>query len=135
MKKILIVYASATGSTVEVVEAIGKTRGDRGFAFDTRPAKDKPAVDGYQAVIIGSAVQGSKWLPEAVAFVESNKAALQKIPVALVCVHFFFRGEGEYDCKMRLAYLDPIRPLLPHAMEVFFAGRFDRRTTAMGVPE
>ncbi len=135
MKKVLIAYASATGSTVEVAEAIGKTLGERGFSVDVRPVKEKPAVDRYQAVIIGSAVQGSKWLAEAVEFVKTNQAALQKIPVALMSVHFFFRGEGEYDRKMRLAYLDPIRPLVPHATEVFFAGRFDRRTTAVGIPE
>ena len=135
MKKVLIAYASATGSTVEVAEAIGKTLGARGFLVDVRPVKEKPSIDGYQAVIIGSAVQGSKWLPEAVEFVTANKAALQKISVVLMSVHFFFRGESGNDRKMRLAYLDPIRPLLPHATEVFFAGRFDRRTTAIGVPE
>jgi menaquinone-dependent protoporphyrinogen oxidase len=135
MKKVLLAYASATGSTVEVAEAIGKALGGRGFSVDVRPAKEKPSVDGCQAVIIGSAVQGSKWLPEAVEFVTANKAALQRIPVVLMCVHFFFRGEGENDRKMRLAYLDLIRPLVPHASEVFFAGRFDRRTTAIGVPE
>jgi menaquinone-dependent protoporphyrinogen oxidase len=135
MKKVLIVYASATGSTVEVAEAIGKTLGERGFSVDVRPVKEKPAVDGYQAVIIGSAVQGSKWLPEAAEFVQTHQAALKKIPMVLMSVHFFFRGEGENDRKMRLAYLDPIRPLVPHATEVFFAGRFDRRTTAVGVPE
>jgi menaquinone-dependent protoporphyrinogen oxidase len=135
MKKVLIAYASATGSTVEVAAAIGKTLGERGFAVDVRPVKEKPAVDGYQAAIIGSAVQGSKWLPEAVEFVISNQEKLQRIPVVLMSVHFFFRGEGEYDRKMRLAYLDPIRPLVPQAAEVFFAGRFDRRTTAVGVPE
>lgn len=135
MKKVLIAYASATGSTVEVAEAIGKTLATRGFPVDVRPVREKPSVDGYQAVIIGSAVQGSKWLPEAVEFVTANKAALQKIPVVLMCVHFFFRGESGNDRKMRLAYLDPIRPLVPHATEVFFAGRFDRRTTAIGVPE
>ena len=135
MKKVLIAYASATGSTVEVAEVIGKTLGERGFSVDVRPVKEKPSVDGYQTVIIGSAVQGSKWLAEAVEFITINQAALQKIPVVLMSVHFFFRGEGEKDRKMRLAYLDPVRPLVPHASEVFFAGRFDRRTTAVGVPD
>jgi len=135
MKKILIAYASATGSTVEVAEAIGKTLAERGFSVDVRPAKEKPAVDGYQAVIIGSAVQGAKWLPEAVDYVKDNQDTLQQLSVVLFSVHFFFRGDSENDRKMRLAYLDPIRPLVPNAQEVFFAGRFDRRTTAMGVPD
>jgi menaquinone-dependent protoporphyrinogen oxidase len=134
MKKVLIAYASATGTTVEIAEAVGEILGGRGFKADVRPVKEKPAVGGYQAVIIGSAVQGAKWLPEAVEFVQSHRAELRKIPVALMSVHFFFRGEGENDRKMRLSYLDPIRPLVPQASEVFFAGRFDRRTTAFGLP-
>lgn len=134
MSKVLIAYASATGSTVDIAAAIGRTLGERGFSVDVRPIKEKPPVEGYQAVLIGSAVQGAKWLPEAVDFVKTNQAALIRIPVALFSVHFFFRGDSENDRKMRLSYLDSVRPFVPQAVEVFFAGRFDQRTTAMGLP-
>ena len=134
MKKVLIAYASRTGTTVEVAEAIGKTLGERGFAVDVVPVKEKPSVAGYQTVLIGSAVQGAKPLPEAVAFTKANQAALQKIPVALFLVHFFFRGERAMDVKTRESYVEEIRPLIPHAPIQYFAGRFDRRTTAAGLP-
>jgi menaquinone-dependent protoporphyrinogen oxidase len=136
MKKVLIAYASRTGTTVEIAEAIGKTLGERGFAVDVRPIQEKPSVERYQAVLIGSAIIGGNFLPEAAEFVRANGEALRKTPVALFVVHFFFRGNGETDRKTRESYLNEIRPLVPQASEVFFAGRFSRRTvTVGGVPE
>jgi menaquinone-dependent protoporphyrinogen oxidase len=132
--KALIAYASATGSTIDIAAAIGRTLGERGFSVDVRPVKEKPSVDGYQAVLVGSAVQGGNWLPEAVDFVQSNQSDLNRLPVALFSVHFFFRGDSVNSQKMRLAYLDKVRPLVQQAATVFFAGRFDRRTTAVGLP-
>lgn len=55
-------------------------------------------------------------------------------PVALFSDHFFNWGEDAGSQERRLAYLDSVRPLLPQAEQVFFAGRFDQRTTAVGIP-
>jgi menaquinone-dependent protoporphyrinogen oxidase len=132
--KVLIAYGSATGSTVDIAAAIGKTLGERGFSVDIHPVKEKPSVDGYQAVLVGSAVQGGNWLPEAVDFVQSNQSDLNRLPLALFSVHFFYRGNDANSQKRRLAYLDKVRPLVPLAAVVFFAGRFDQRTTAVGLP-
>jgi menaquinone-dependent protoporphyrinogen oxidase len=134
MKKVLLAYASRTGTTIGVAEAIGKTLGERGFAADVVPLEENPSVAGYDSVLIGSAVQGAKPLPEAVEFIKANRAALQEIPTALFLVHFFFRSGSEGDVKMRESYVEEIRPLIPNAPIQFFAGRFDKRTTAAGLP-
>lgn len=132
--RVLIAYASATGSTIDIAAAIGRTLGERGFSVDILPAKEKPPVSGYQAVLVGSAVQGGNWLPEAVDFAKANQADLNRLPAALFSVHFFNRGNDANSQKRRQAYLDAVRPLVPLAVEAFFAGRFDQRTTAMGLP-
>ena len=132
--RVLIAYASATGSTVDIAAAVGGTLGERGFSVDVRPVKEKPSVDGYQAVLVGSAVQGGNWLPEAADFVQANQSDLNLLPVALFSVHFFSRGDDVNSQKRRLAYLDTVRPLVPLAAVAFFAGRFDQRTTAVGLP-
>ena len=93
-----------------------------------------PAVAVYDAVLIGSDIRGGKWLPEALDFIRAQRAALQNIPAALFVVHYFFRGESGNDRKMRAMYMQEVRPLLPEASEVVFAGRFDRRTVAVGSP-
>ncbi len=133
-ESVLIAYASATGSTIDIAAAIGETLDQRGFSVDVLPVKEDPPVSDYRAVLVGSAVQGGNWLPEAVEFVQANQAELNHLPVVLFSVHFFFRGNDANSQKTRQSYLDAVRPFVPQAAEVFFAGRFDQRTTAMGLP-
>lgn len=121
-KQVLVGYASGKGSTVGVAEAIGKTLGERGFSVDVKPMKDRPSLDGYDAVVLGSAVNGGKWLPEAVSFVEANKQTLAALPVAVFCVHAMNFGDEPKPTKRRLAYLNDVRALLTPCDEGFFGG-------------
>ena len=73
-------------------------------------------------------------MPEAVRFVRTNQSTLDQRTVVLFSVHFFARGDDEKSQRQRLAYLDKVRPLVSPAESAFFAGRFDQRTTAMGLP-
>lgn len=124
-KRILVTYATRCGSTVEVAGAIGKTLSARGFSVDVKPAKEKPQVDGYQAVLVGSAIRFGQWLPEAVEFIKTNQAVLSQVPVALFTVHMMNLGDDEKSTSQRLAYLKDVRPLVKPAAEVFFAGKID----------
>ena len=121
-KRILVTYATGKGSTVGVAEAIGKTLGERGFAVDVKPAKEKPSPAGYDAVVIGSAVNGGQWLPEAVEYAKTNARALAGMPVALFCVHAMNVGDSEKSRTKRLAYLDAVREVVKPCGEGFFAG-------------
>jgi len=121
-KRILVAYATRTGSTVGVAAAIGETLGARGYTVDVKPVKENPSLDGYQAAIIGSAVNGARWLPEAVQYVENNRSAFNRVPVALFCVHIMNMGDSEKSIKNRLAYLNAVRPLVKPLHEAFFAG-------------
>ena len=132
--RVLIAYATYAGSTVEVAAAIGETLGSRGFSVDVKPIQDKPPVDEYQAVLIGSAVHHGNWLPEAIDFVKANQPALNHVPVALFCVHIQNMGNDETSRQRRLAYLNEVRPLLQPIAEGFFAGRFNRRGAKLLLP-
>ena len=121
--RLLVTYATAAGSTVGVAEAIGKTIATSGYAVDVKPIKNNPSLKGYQAVILGSAVHGKRWLPEATEFVENHQEELKKLQVAAFCVHIMNLGTDEKSKKNRLTYLDPIRSLLPIVDEGYFAGR------------
>lgn len=121
-ERILLAYATRTGSTVSVAEAIGKTLSERGFAVDVKPMNEDPDLVGYQKVILGSAVNGAKWLPEAVEFVKNHQDALQAMPVALFCVHIMNLGDSEAHRKNRLAYVNDVRALVKPAAEAYFAG-------------
>ncbi len=122
-KKVLVGYATRTGSTVGVAEAIGRTLAERGFAVDVKPVREHPAVDGYDAVVLGSAINGAAWLPEAMSFLQSNAPALSRIPLAAFCVHSMNGGADDKQTKKRLAYLDKVRAVVKPADEGFFLGK------------
>ena len=132
--RVLVAYASATGSTIGVAAAIGETLGAGGFSVDVKPIKEKPQVAGYQAVLLGSAVQNGNWLPEAVDFVKDHQRELSRVPVALFCVQIQNLGEDATSRQNRLAYLDEVRLHLHPVEEAFFAGRFNRRGAALLMP-
>ncbi len=121
-RRILVAYATRTGSTVGVAAAVGETLEEREFVVDVKPIKENPPMAGYQAVVIGSAVNGAQWLPEAVQFVRNNRSALNLVPVALFSVHIMNLGDDEKSRTKRLAYLNAVRPMLKPVNEAFFAG-------------
>lgn len=121
-QKVLVAYASKAGSTMEVAQTVAKELADRGFAVDIRPLKQVTSLDGYSAVVVGSAVRMGSPLPEAAKFVEKNAAALQKLPVAFFAVHIMNMADDDASRKARLAYLDPIRKLVTLKHEAYFAG-------------
>jgi menaquinone-dependent protoporphyrinogen oxidase len=121
-QRVLVAYATRTGSTIDVAAAVGETLGARSFNVDVKPIKENPSTAGYQAVIIGSAVNGGQWLPEAVEYIKQNRQALNQVPVALFCVHIMNLENDEKSRKNRLAYLDAVRSLVRPVDEAFFAG-------------
>jgi menaquinone-dependent protoporphyrinogen oxidase len=86
--KILVAYASRAGSTAGVAEAIGQTLTESGAQVEVRPMQDIKDLAPYRAVVAGSAIQGGRWLPEAMQFMQTHRAALAQKPFAafLVCM-------------------------------------------------
>ncbi len=121
-QKVLVAYASRAGSTIEVAQAVAQELTNRGYAVDVHLAKQVSSLDGYAAVVVGSAIRYGQWLPEAVKFVEQNQAALKQIPTAFFTVHLMNMGDDETSRKARLAYLDPVRKLVTPQAEAFFSG-------------
>jgi menaquinone-dependent protoporphyrinogen oxidase len=124
-KKVLIAYASKCGSTAEVADAIAQELTLRGLPVAVRLAQNVPHLEGYQSVIVGSAIRMGQWLPEAVEFVETHQHALRRLPTAFFTVHMLNTGDDAESIKNRLCYLDAVRKLVAPQQEVFFAGKIE----------
>jgi len=124
-KPVLVAYATRAGSTAEIAAAIGETLAARGLRVEVKPVKSQPALEGYAAVILGSAIRMGNWLPEMVKFKQANQAALAAMPTALFTVHMLNTGEDETSRAAREAYATPVRALLPNAENVYFEGAMD----------
>lgn len=127
-KRVLIIYATRSGSTAGVADAIGTELGRRALDVDIQPVTASSTLSAYEAVILGSAIRMANWLPEMVEFIKMNQSVLQSRPVALFTVHMLNTGVDETSRAARLAYLDTVRPLLNPVDEVFFTGRIDLET-------
>ncbi|HEY7596117.1 MAG TPA: flavodoxin domain-containing protein [Actinophytocola sp.] len=76
MTRVLVTYASKMGSTKEIAEAIGGRLLERGFATDVSSAEAVGSIDGYDAVVVGSAVYATRWRREATRFVRRFRQQL-----------------------------------------------------------
>jgi menaquinone-dependent protoporphyrinogen oxidase len=126
--KILVAYASQCGSTGEIAETIGQVLCEAGAAVDVRPIQSVNDISSYQAVVVGSAIQTSQWLPQAIEFVEMHQDALSQIPVAYFLACLAMIEDTDSARRSATAFLDPVRQQVPRVQPVdvgLFAGKLD----------
>lgn len=123
--KVLVTYASRTGTTAGVAEAIGAALSERGADVDVRPLTEVSDLSPYGAVIVGSAIRDRQWLPEATEWVQAYRAELAQKPCAafLVCITMAAKNEA-YRQGVR-EWMAPARALLHPVSEGYFAGALD----------
>ena len=74
--RVLVTYASKHGSTQEVAERTAFSLDQLGVSVDVRPMNQVDAIDGYDGVVIGSAIYIGRWMKPANEFVERVLPAL-----------------------------------------------------------
>lgn len=126
LNKILVTYASRTGSTAEVAQAIGKTLAESGAQVDVRAMQEVQDLTPYGAVVAGSAIRGSKWLPEAVQFIQTHRAELaqKKFAEFTVCITLAMSNTEQYRSTVA-NWVAPVRALVRPLSEGFFPGMLD----------
>jgi len=126
MDKILVTYASRTGSTSGVAEAIGQTLTKGGMNVDVLPMLEVTTLSSYSAVVAGSAIQSAQWLPEAIQFIKSHQNDLKMKPFAIftVCMTLAM-SNGEKYRQGIMEWVEPIRRLVSPISEGHFAGTLD----------
>ncbi|NMB87231.1 MAG: flavodoxin [Chloroflexi bacterium] len=132
--KILVAYATRTGSTRGVAEKIGATLSGAGAEVEVLPVQAVKDAAPYRAIVVGSPIHGNQWLPEALQFVRLQQAALVSRPFAAfsVCMTLAMRGGEQYRPAVA-GSLTPVRALARPVSEGLFAGALlIRRIPSLG---
>ena len=122
---ILITYATKCGSTAEIARAIGERLCEQGLSVDVRPVGSVTDLNGYSAVVIGSAIRMGKWLPAALEFTARHQARLAQMPTAAFTVHMLNADDTPESQVARAAYVAPLHELITPTSEAFFAGEIE----------
>ncbi len=121
--KILIAYASNSGSTAEVATAIGEALCEEGNTVETKWIKNVKAIDNYDAVIIGSPILYENWMPEAREFVKNNQNILKNMPVSYFITCMAMSRKEEAGLQQAIEYSDKLIALVPQVKPIS-VGRF-----------
>lgn len=78
---VLVVYASALGSTREIAEHVASRMAVALGEVECRSVEEIKSVSGYEAVVVGSAIHNQAWLRPALLFFSHHAPELVKRPV------------------------------------------------------
>ena len=125
---VLIVHASHFGSTREIAERIGRGLHAAGIAVTIAPAEAAPDPGSFDAVVVGSAVEGARWRPAAVDFVQRHAVTLAERPV------WWFSSGPVGDRAARSPQPEPrdlreLREMIDVHDHQVFGGAFHRATS------
>ena len=127
-KKILIAYATRTGSTQEVAEAVAVTLCESGLEVDIQPMRNVRTLKGYGAVVLGAPLYMFHWHKDALSFLSRYREVLTDgLLVAIFASGPFAKGDEKEWQEVRkqldqeLAKFAWLRPI---AVEIV-GGKFD----------
>ena len=121
--KVLVTAASKHGSTAEIARVIASVLRATDVEADVAAPETVTTLDGYDAVVIGSAVYAGHWLEPAQAFVSRHRAELMDRPVFLFSSGPIGDPPKPTQDPVDVAALDEATSAVDHQV---FAGRVTR---------
>ena len=112
MTKILIAYATMTGSTAEVAQVIAEEINKSGLQAEVLPMNQVKNLDDYAGVVVGAPmIMG--WHRSALGFLKKHRRALQRIPLAVFVTAMSLTRTGETSVDGVPVFVDDNLPKPP----------------------
>jgi menaquinone-dependent protoporphyrinogen oxidase len=125
---VLLAYASKTGSTGEVAQAVGEALGKAGAAVDVKRVQNVRDLGPYRAVVLGTALRMEKPLSEAVNFARKHRRALAALPAACFAVGLTMKVDTPENREQAKRLMSPLLQEIPAPVSLgLFGGKLDYR--------
>jgi menaquinone-dependent protoporphyrinogen oxidase len=121
----LIAYATRSGSTQDIAEEMANIVRQNGAQVDVKPVRDVKSLDGYDAVILGTAIHIGHPLPEMTHFVRHYRQPLSAIPTVLYAVCMTMSQDTPENRTRALSFLTPITDWITPVSIGLFGGVMD----------
>lgn len=123
--KVLIAYATKTGTTQKAAEGIADVFKNHGWTIELSTAKKVKDISQFDAVVIGGGIRAGSWLAEASGFVRRFQKELIKKKTAFFTVCLTLKADTVENRKTVKSYLDPIRSIVLVEEEGYFPGKMN----------
>jgi menaquinone-dependent protoporphyrinogen oxidase len=94
MKKILVTYATSSGSTAEVAQAVGEELRLSGNQVDVLAIEKVSDLESYEALVVGAPMILG-WHRLAISFLRKNRGVLRSVPLAVFVTCMSLTGTGK----------------------------------------
>ena len=138
--KVLVAYATRHGATRGIAERIGSTLERHGLEVAVRSVHGIRDLDGYDAVVLGSAAYMYHWLPDANEFARHHRSRLASKPIWLFSSgpigtdRLDAKGNDVRDASEPKEFGELRATLRPRGERIFF-GAYDPDAPPIGLAE
>lgn len=124
MSKILVTYATLTGSTVEVAQAVAEEIARGGAQVDVLPLQQVKDLSAYAGVVLGAPmIMG--WHRAALGFLRQHRRTLQQVPLAVFVMAMSLTRTDETSVDGVPVFVDEKLPKAPaNAARLAFRERY-----------
>jgi menaquinone-dependent protoporphyrinogen oxidase len=105
MNKVLVTYATMSGSTAEVAQAVRGEITGKGFQVEVTPIGKVTDLDAFDAIVLGAPmVMG--WHRSALSFIKKNRKELKNIPLAIFATAMSLTSTNKTSVKNIPVWVD-----------------------------